>query len=192
MNQSLFYPLFALAFASAALATIHTQCYSYFRNKDNCVNSAADDRVRCSSMKEVPAGISQLFQHKKSKKKSNLHRRYDSVDKSPCVKQLHRSVATTKTKIEEYVYGAAHHPTRLKNSHKRDLNTDLLFLRFIQRKGNPNHTVYAPVIDGCGFDTADENPGCFRIAFTSTTFNELIPTKEENDAGFMENLVWDL
>uniref|UniRef100_A0A0S1MID4 Secreted protein n=1 Tax=Phakopsora pachyrhizi TaxID=170000 RepID=A0A0S1MID4_PHAPC len=61
MNQSLFYPLFALVFASAALATIHTQCYSYFRNKDNCVNSAADDRVRCSSMKEVPAGISQVL-----------------------------------------------------------------------------------------------------------------------------------
>ncbi|EFP77475.1 hypothetical protein PGT21_023329 [Puccinia graminis f. sp. tritici] len=62
---------------------------------------------------------------------------------------------------------------------------------FIQRKGFPEHTVYAPVVDGCTFNATTEEPGCFRIAFTQATFNELNPTQKEIDDKIIHELVWD-
>ncbi|PLW50216.1 hypothetical protein PCANC_12742 [Puccinia coronata f. sp. avenae] len=61
---------------------------------------------------------------------------------------------------------------------------------YIQRKGS-NETIYAPVVDGCAFDTNSPDPGCFRIGFTKHTFGELKPTAEEASRLIIKDLVWN-
>lgn len=66
---------------------------------------------------------------------------------------------------------------------------------FIQRKGadlkDPSSTIYAPVVDGCTFNTKEPEPGCFRIAFTKATFAALKPTHEESSNQILKDIVWD-
>ncbi|KAH9460392.1 hypothetical protein MJO28_003940 [Puccinia striiformis f. sp. tritici] len=62
---------------------------------------------------------------------------------------------------------------------------------FIQRKGDPDNTIYAPIVDGCSFNATTPEPGCFRIGFTKATFNQLNPTPEEKNDWIITDLVWD-
>ncbi|KAI8454983.1 hypothetical protein BY996DRAFT_6413486 [Phakopsora pachyrhizi] len=46
--RSLIIPtLLCVLFIHKSCATIHTQCYNYFLNKDGCVYATADNRTRC-------------------------------------------------------------------------------------------------------------------------------------------------
>ncbi|MBW0510093.1 hypothetical protein O181_049808 [Austropuccinia psidii MF-1] len=68
---------------STAMATNHTMCYKYFMEKDKCVISAADDRIRCPAHNTK----GKMFEHSPekpkrkpcSKKSRTLQRRYETT-----------------------------------------------------------------------------------------------------------------
>ncbi|MBW0492659.1 hypothetical protein O181_032374 [Austropuccinia psidii MF-1] len=177
---------------STALATIHTKCYNYYFQKDGCVFAAADDRNRCNaSAKPVHGGAVKFQMESQNMRRAisqTLVRRYDTQDPKnsyPVVKGAGICGKYDTSQDDGVCLWSG------KKSARYDINEAGWLNYYIQRKGNPNQTWYAPVIDGCHFDLESPEKACSEIAFTNKTFEALGPSEEERLLGGVKNIIWD-
>ncbi|KAI8448229.1 hypothetical protein BY996DRAFT_6415114 [Phakopsora pachyrhizi] len=85
--RSLIIPaLLCVLFIHKSCATVHTQCYNYFLQKDGCVFSAADDRNRCSADPKPSTAVGVVQASNTNVKRHTLARRYDTTLPSPSVR----------------------------------------------------------------------------------------------------------
>jgi len=190
----------------AALATVHTECYNYFLKKDGCVFSAADARNRCNASTGKPPfhsvgkferGPQHPVQLTKRSKLS-LERRYTSentntsfaIDSGPgaCGNYSTQEPGACLWVGSDAVSGADPATAGWLNGAKTSNCRKQLY---IQRKGQPDFTVYVPVVDACRFYTRNVTIGCFQIAVTNKTFYDLNPTPQEIEQGHLGDLIWD-
>ncbi|MBW0546166.1 hypothetical protein O181_085881 [Austropuccinia psidii MF-1] len=178
------------------IATQHTGCYNYFLQKDHCVFSAAGE-ARCHAPKKECSGIAVTFQlgpsHSKRSMAHVIQPRYTTNNKSFFVAGGVGICGKYDSYKQDGVCLWSGNGSPISDSGwLNDAKTSNCGKKvYIQRKGRPGLTVYAPVVDGCGFNMIESSKGCFEIAFTATTFQKLKPTEEESKQGGMFDVHWD-
>lgn len=186
----------ALVAFPAVKATVHTECYNYFMQKDGCVWSAADDRTRCNATTGKPPfqGV-ERFQHHSQR---TLQRRYTSENTNTsfamrdgpgiCGNYSTNQPGACLWVGSEQVYGNDTATAGWLNGAKTSNCGKQLY---VQRKGRPDKPFYVPVLDGCSFYSKNVTVGCFQIALSNKTFYDLEPTAQEIQQGFLGDLIWD-
>ncbi|CAH7671372.1 hypothetical protein PPACK8108_LOCUS6144 [Phakopsora pachyrhizi] len=219
--RSLIIPtLLCVLFIHKSCATIHTQCYNYFLNKDGCVYATADNRTRCPLNPKPQTAVKVIEEGKKIVKRHTLERRYDTTLPSPSVlgKGICGDYNTTNTEGASLWVGNSYKSKKpeeagwLNKAKKSNCNKRLYII-------NPasGETIYVNVIDGKrslyvevmltrflntiftlklfskghDFKTTEPEVGCFQIALTQKTFLRLKPSKEEIAKGSIKFLKWD-
>ncbi|MBW0497729.1 hypothetical protein O181_037444 [Austropuccinia psidii MF-1] len=194
-----------LAFClSTAIATNHTMCYRYFKLKDKCIQSAADDRHRCGArvtnvkiFKSPQKTKSKKPQkNSKGKKPNGLARRYTTTEKSdfiPTGKGICPQTYDTDNFDGVCIWsgmgdGSVQTSAGWLNGVKTSNCNKTVY---VQRPGPNAKPVYARVVDGCGFNTENSRIGCFQIYLTKSVFTKLNATPEEWANGHMDKLIWN-
>ncbi|CAH7688610.1 hypothetical protein PPACK8108_LOCUS23589 [Phakopsora pachyrhizi] len=193
--RSLIVPtLLCVLFIHKSCATVHTQCYNYFLQKDGCVFSAADDRNRCSADPKPSTAVGVVQESNKNVKRHTLARRYDTTLPSPSIQGEgicgHYDTATA----EGASLWVGPNPGSTRPEEAGWLNrgkTSNCNKRLYVINPRTGKTVYIKVIDGHDFQTTQPDVGCFQIALTQKTFLELDPTDEEKAKGAIGSLTWD-
>ncbi|KAG0148140.1 hypothetical protein CROQUDRAFT_41821 [Cronartium quercuum f. sp. fusiforme G11] len=194
--------LLALVACPAVLATNHTQCFNYFLHKDGCVWAAADDRIRCNATDGKPPhyGVGLIHKQNSAHKRDEqwLERRYTAPNTNTSfaigggtgicgdyTTDMPGACLWVGTKAEN---GDNITTAGWLNAAKRSNCGKQIY---VQRKHKPYMTQYVPLIDGCLFYTRQVTLGCFQIALTTKTWNDLKPTPKELAQNYLEGLVWD-
>ncbi|POW13376.1 hypothetical protein PSTT_03830 [Puccinia striiformis] len=169
---------------SAVTATNHTACYNYFLKKDGCVFSAAAADQRCPApVKEHSAPVKAF--HAKHKATQGVF----SISDGEGICGHYNSTTTAGVCLWS---GSEQENPTLESAGW--LNGPPTVEREYISKGKviPETVKYAPVLDGCCFDTKSLAEGCFDIAVTIKLFNEFNPTQKEIESGMLEGgLIWD-
>ncbi|KAI9606410.1 hypothetical protein KEM48_001775 [Puccinia striiformis f. sp. tritici PST-130] len=189
--------IFVALSLSAVTATNHTACYNYFLKKDGCVFSAAAADQRCPApVKEHSAPVKAFHaKHKANRRakrsENELERRYTTVTPSFSISDgegiCGHYNSTTTAGVCLWSGSEQENPTLESAGWLNGVKTSNCGKRvYIQRKGHPETVKYAPVLDGCCFDTKSLAEGCFDIAVTIKLFNEFNPTQKEIESGMLE------
>ncbi|KAG0148144.1 hypothetical protein CROQUDRAFT_430845 [Cronartium quercuum f. sp. fusiforme G11] len=167
-----------------------------------CVWAAADDRTRCDAHNGKPPHHGVGLIHKKNsahkRDEQSLERRYTTPNTNTSfaigggtgicgdyTTDMPGACLWVGTKAEN-----GDDPTTagwLNDAKRSNCGKQI----YVQRKHQPYMTQYVPLIDGCLFYTKDVAVGCFQIALTTKTFNDLKPSQKELDQGYLEGLIWD-
>lgn len=196
------------ALSVASQGENHTQCYDYFLNKDHCVygskcNACPPSQVvpkkSCESGGQFqhPSVVSPTDQMSYSLPAKHARvRRYDTTSPSSFVAGGNGNCGfyNTTTDIGVCLWSGSD-PTGNSTTGNGWLNqatTDNCNKQiYIQRQGQPDTVIYAPVIDSCGFNTVDPAFGCFQIFVTKALYDLFKPTQDELNSGSLHNLTWD-
>lgn len=201
-----FFAAFLLALcAGAAIAASsgHSGCFNYFLQKDKCVHSAADPKIRCpaNDLKMDWSTPVQPFtlknQHSKRTDDRSLERRYDTTKPSFPIASGNGICGNydSKNAIGVCLWSGPEQSNPRPDTSgwlNGPLHGNCGKKVFVQRKGRPETVQYAYVLDGCSFNTKNYADGCFQIGVSLALFEKFKPSqKERQDQLLYEGLSWD-
>lgn len=174
-----------------------TGCFDYFLQKDGCVYGSADAPCKektgktstsCNAFRIDPASEAaqkQTVLQAAPENHGRLARRYDTTIPTLAVAGgsgicgFYNSTTTSGVCLwsgEGWV-DSRHEPISgwLNGTSVANCNKHV----YIQRQGKPETVQYAPVLDGCGFNTVTPDVGCFQVWMTIDLFDKFNPTPEQ-------------
>lgn len=199
----------ASAFLVLALPAVmaqksHTGCYNYFMKKDGCVFSAERPADRCPAVvKHDQTNPAQAFvlnpgaAKKVKRSEDGLARRYDTTKASFAVAGGEGICGFYNSTTQQGVclWSGPEQTNPTPNTAGWLNGPNPVNCRkgvYVQRKGHPETVKYAPLLDGCSFNTKSHEPGCFDIALTIKLFEEFNPSEQEKKDGLLYGgLTWD-
>ncbi|PLW21147.1 hypothetical protein PCANC_00471 [Puccinia coronata f. sp. avenae] len=183
----------------------HTVCYDYFLKKDGCVHSAADPAQRCKTAHPKPysSGVPAFSMSGGNRKRGvettiRLMRRYDTTQPVFFLASGKGNCGYYDSTTERGAclwngpdqYAPTPQTAGWLNSQQTANCRKQLYIG-LQEEG-PSSTKYAPLIDGCSFNTTDPATGCFQIGVTAKLFSEFNPNAGELQAGKISRTIfWD-
>lgn len=192
--------LIAIAAIPVVLATIHTECFEYFRNKDGCVWAAADERIRCNPQSGKPPdlGVGAFHEPQYTRTQQPLVRRYTSDSTNTTFSigggngicghySTHHRGACLWVGTEQVKGDNASTAGWLNGAKTSNCGKQL----YVERKDNTSIVIFPPIVDGCTFYTTDIQVGCFEIALTKKSWKEMHPTPKEEAQGYLDGVIWD-
>ncbi|KAH9824253.1 hypothetical protein DFH28DRAFT_1077997 [Melampsora americana] len=177
----------------------NTGCYNYFLQKDNCVHASSINP--CSTKNGKMSKSCKAFKidpnckaaQQNAALQPRLARRYDTTIPTLAVAGgFYNSTVTSGVCLwsgDGWV-DSRNQPLSgwLNGTQTGNCNKQV----YIQRQGQPGTVQYAPVLDGCGFNTQTPETGCFQIWMTIDLFDKFNPTQQERESFQIdETFTWD-